>query len=500
MFLACAIILAVIAGYQQMVWAQSQSRILITEAVSDSELVTLVGNTRPEAAAKNDRGPVVDSFRIEHMFLQLRRSTEQEQALQQYIDQLNEPKSPNYHHWLTAKEFGQRVGLAREDIATITGWLRSHGFIINLVYPSDMSIDFSGNAGEVREAFHTQIHYLDVNGKMHIANMSDPKIPASLAPAVVCIVSLNDFRPHPMINRRTDYSPGGTCGPVGAPCDLVVPADLATIYNLNPLFAANINGQGETIVVVEDSDVFNPGNAICQGSANPSGCCTGPGKGTCGTGDWDTFRSTFGLTSSFPNGVFRQFQPPPPSGPNNCADPGAVTGVDAEAILDAEWTSASAPNATIVMASCADVGTGTFGSIVASGVFVALQNVVNSALSPAPNVVSISYDESEAVNGAAGNSAIGSLYQQAMTAGIAVFVAAGDSGGDANDLDRGEPCDLRAQRQRICLHPEQRGSGRHRFRRFLRKHQQHLLELVEYGHFWLGKVLCSRDPVERLLR
>ena len=58
-----------------------------------------------------------------------------------------------------------------------------------------MVIDFSGTAGQVREAFSTEIHYLEVNGAQHIANMSDPQIPAALAPAVAGIVSLHDFVP-----------------------------------------------------------------------------------------------------------------------------------------------------------------------------------------------------------------------------------------------------------------------------------------------------------------
>ena len=40
------------------------------------------------------------------------------------------------------------------------------------------------SAGRVRSAFHTEIHNLEVAGQKHIANMSDPKIPAALAPAV----------------------------------------------------------------------------------------------------------------------------------------------------------------------------------------------------------------------------------------------------------------------------------------------------------------------------
>ncbi|MGC1650996.1 MAG: protease pro-enzyme activation domain-containing protein, partial [Candidatus Sulfotelmatobacter sp.] len=279
MFLCCAIVVAAIAGYQQNAGAVSQPRALITETISETELVTLAGNTRPEATAANDRGPLADSFPLEHLWLQLRRSPEREQALERYIDQLSDRNSPNFHHWLTAKQFGERYGLAQEDLAAITGWLGSHGFTVNLVYPSRVLIDFSGTAGQVREAFHTEIHNLEAKGEQHIANMSDPRIPAALAPAVVGVVSLNNFMPHPMHQPRSNYTAGDRNY-------LVVPADLATIYNLNPLFAAGYSGQGQTIMVVEDSDVYS-------------------------ASDWTSFRTTFGLASAYPDGSFTQVHPRP---------------------------------------------------------------------------------------------------------------------------------------------------------------------------------------------
>jgi subtilase family serine protease len=96
---------------------------------------------------------------------------------------------------------------------------------------------------------------------------------------------------------------------------------------------------------------------------------------------------------------------------------------DAEAILDAEWSSAAAPNAAIVMASCKDTGTTgvTFGGL------IALQNLINAATQP-PAIMSLSYGQCETVNGAAANAAYSSIYQQAVAEGVSVFVAAGDSG------------------------------------------------------------------------
>lgn len=369
--------------------------ILITQHINEDELVTLAGNTRSAANAQNDRGQVAGNLPMEHMLLQLKRSPQQEQALEQFIDQLHDPKSPNFHQWLTPAAFGEHFGVSQQDLQTITGWLESHGLQVDVVYPSGMVIDFSGTAAQVNGTFHTEIHQLNVNGENHLANMSDPRIPAALAGVVEGVTTLNDFRPRPMNKPRAAYT--FTSG--GATYEAVTPADLATIYNFNPVFSGGNTGQGQTIVVIEDTNVYS-------------------------TGDWSTFRSTFGL-SKYTAGSFTQAHPAPSSGKNNCSNPG-VNGNDGEAILDAEYASAAAPSAAIELASCADTST-TFGGL------IALQNLLNS--SSVPGIVSISYGECEAENGATANAAYNSAYQQAVTEGVSVFVAAGDEGAASCDAD-----------------------------------------------------------------
>src|SRR6266404_1341861 len=366
----------------------------VTHSINEMDRIVLSGNTRPEARLANDRGPVANDFALEHMQLQLKRSPEQELALQQFIDELHTKGSPNFHHWLTAQEFGERFGLAKPDLDALTRWLESHGLSVNVVYPSGMLIDFSGSAAQVRKAFQTEIHRLEVKGEKHIGNISDPRIPAALAPVITGVVALHDFRPHTMHHLRKPNTEFTFTDAFGNPNYAVVPADLATIYNLNPLFTAGISGQGQTIVLIEDSDVFS-------------------------ASDWTTFRSTFGL-SGYTSATFSQVHPAPPSGPNNCGAPGAFAPNDAEAILDAEWASASAPSAAIEMAACADTNT-TFGGL------IAMQNLINDS-TPPPSIISISYGQCETVNGAAANAAYNSTYQQAVAEGVSVFVAAGDSG------------------------------------------------------------------------
>jgi len=182
---------------------------------------------------------VEDSFPMEGMLLQLKRPPEFEKAFEQYIDSLTDKSSPNFHHWMMAEEQGETFGLAQEDIYAITDWLESHGFTVDGVHPNRVVITFSGTAGQIREAFHTEIHYLDVNGEQHFANMSNPQIPAALAPAVVGVVSMHNFKPRAMNERRMNYTfTSGTNTLYG-----LVPADFQTVYNLTPLYRAGIAGQ-----------------------------------------------------------------------------------------------------------------------------------------------------------------------------------------------------------------------------------------------------------------
>lgn len=364
---------------------------VISGPIDASTLVTLFGNTRPEAIPANDRGRVANDFPLPHMLLQLKRSPEREAALKTYIDQLHDRTSPNFHQWLTAESFAQQYGVAPADVDTVQNWLQSNGFTINGTLPSGLVIDFSGTAGMVAQAFHTQIHTLVVNGETHFANMGDPEIPAALAPVVTGVVSLHNFRPQSMLQPVPSYT-------VSPTVHLVVPGDITTIYNINPVFAAGYTGLGQTIMLIEDSNTYS------------------------GDGDWLVFRKIFGLTRPYPHATFTIIQP---AGAMTCADPG-VNGDGGEAAIDVEWASAAAPNAAIVLASCATTAA-TYGTL------PALVNAVNLPAAQLPTIISMSYGESETASGAALIAAYNSAFEQGAAEGISEFVSSGDADAALND-------------------------------------------------------------------
>jgi subtilase family serine protease len=369
----------------------------ITGPIDETRLITLGGNTPPAAfRAENDQGPVEDGFRFDHLLLLLKRDAATEARLQQKIEAMHNPHSSDFHHWLSAEQLGSQFGIHPQDMENIQQWLHSHGFAINRVFKNGLVLDISGTAGQVREAFHTEIHNLALpNGDTHIANMSDPKIPAALAPVVEGVASLHDFFPQPHAtklgpveyDRKTGvWHPQFTITSNGATFHAVAPFDFATIYNVLPLWNQGFTGKGITIAAVEVSSLAHPD-------------------------DWTTFRQTFGL-QRFTQGNLHQIFP-------NCQDPGQ-NAAEIEAAIDVEWASATAPDANIVLAACASSAT-TFG------LDLAILNLLETA---PPDIISDSFGLCETISGQARNALENMEAQSATALGVTFFIAQGDTGAD----------------------------------------------------------------------
>src|SRR6185312_6715673 len=354
-------------------------------AINDADRVTLHGNTHPLARAEFDRGPASATTAMNDMVLQLSVRPDAQAELQQLLAEQQDPKSPNYHKWLTPTEFGLRFGPTDQDIADVTGWLQKFGFTIDQVANGRMWINFSGDVQKVERAFQTNIRQYEVNGEMHHANATDPTIPRALAGLVQGLVSLNDFPKHPQ-STVNQLPPDFT---QGAGTHFMAPADFATIYDVNPLYSASpaIDGTGQTIAIVGRTDIK--------------------------LADVQFFRSFFGLPAKNP--VFI----------HTGADPGDLGGnEEAEADLDVEWSGAVAKNATIDFVISKSTAT-------TDGVDLSAQFIVNNNLA---KVMSTSFGLCEASLGATGNNFWNTLWQQAAAQGITAFVSSGDSGAAGCDL------------------------------------------------------------------
>ncbi len=408
----------------------------VVNKINENNLATLKGNTVPAANAKNDRGPVSPDLPMNDLILVLSRSPQQQAAFDKFVASQYDAKSENYHHWLQPEEVGTQFGPAQTDIDTVTAWLTGHGFTVDEVSKDHMTIRFSGTAGQVVSAFHTQIHNLEVKGVSHIANMSDPQIPAALVPAVAGVKALHNFTPKPLhrmgsqaaLNRETGKwqrvagtaSSGEKASSETAPMklrpqfsttdsnspadtyELVTPYDFAAIYNVTPTWNAGINGKGQTIVIAGTSPIE--------------------------TSDVSTFRSAFGLPA-LPSLTTKSGNSFAPTSPCTSTSPTAFCGIGdlEENSLDVEWSGAVAPGADqVLVVSGFNSTTAPTNDPVYDSSNYAIENSLG-------NILNVSYGICELGEGTAGNISYYNLWEKAASQGISVFVASGDSGSASCD-------------------------------------------------------------------
>ena len=363
----------------------------IKQQINEANLKILTGNTHRLAQARFDQGAAPADLPMERMMLTLTRTPEQQAALDGLLNELNAPASPRFHQWLTPEQFGEQFGASDQDIQTVTNWLAAHGFDVALVAKGRTMLEFSGTAGQVAEAFHTQIHQYVIDGESHWANSSDPEIPMALSPVVAGVATLHNFVKKPQVHElppMTSWSASRTnpefTSSSGA--HALTPGDYATIYNINPLYQAGINGSGASIAVVARTNI--------------------------NLSDINNFRSLFGLSTNPPQIVLNGINP---------GDRGGNE--ETEAVLDASWAGATAPGATVKFV----VSKSTNAS---DGVDLSEAYIINNNLA---DVMTESFGSCETNFTTAQATSIASLTAQAAAQGITYMVSTGDSGASGCD-------------------------------------------------------------------
>lgn len=356
-------------------WGQTR----IPNRIDNTRRIALSGHVHPQARAEFDRGRVRPDAKLDYVTLELEPSAAQKADLERLLVEQQNPGSPNYHQWLTPEQYGDRFGASTQDANTIAAWLQSQGLTVHAIGRGRSWIAFGGTAAQLEAAFQTELHEYIVNGEVHIANATEPSVPATLNGIVRGIRGLNDFRPKP--GPRTLRKP--IAGQGAKPQFTssfgdhnLSPNDFSTIYNVNPLYSAGIDGTGQTLVIAGQTQI--------------------------NLSDIQQFRSKFGLPAQDPQIVFVP----------GSRDPGLSSDDLPEADLDLEWSGAVARGATIIYVYAWDV-------------MAAVQYAIDQNLAP---VVSVSYGLCEPEQPSSYATLLRASAMQANAQGITWLAASGDNG------------------------------------------------------------------------
>ena len=372
--------------------------IVVTARIAAAQTsMPLQGNHTEEAVNLVARAPAGRLLTI-HVSLALRNRD----ALAKLLSELNDPASPQYHHWLTPSEFEARFSRTQDEVAAVREWLVNQGF--QVVGESQRAITATATVAQAEGAFATTI--AASNDGLVYGNTSDPQIPARLAAVIGSVEGLDNMRHSQAFAPRlpqggglpTPFAPapaasvalvsdpaGRSTWPGSIELAAVVPeynggygaafgpSDFWTFYDETPVLNVGTNGgSGDCLAVIEDSDYIDSAVTL--------------------------FDSSFALPAATVTRVFADGSSP------------GINGDETEVLLDIEWAHAVAPDAPI--------------SVYMGNLTDAIDMAVTDNKC---GTISISYGF---CGGSASfyTSSLDSIFAQAAAQGQSVFVSSGDQG------------------------------------------------------------------------
>jgi len=293
------------------------------------------------------------------------------------VTQMYQKGSPSYHHWITLDEYKVKHAPTAEEAARVGAFLASHDLRILSIEKNNHFVTAMGRVCDIQNAFNVQIKRFEMNGTVHMMNMSEPTISGPVGALVAGVQGLNDlnyvsnakvamnpdtgapykgvplaegvnpnglfftgncFRNPRTVTFKTDgHDPSATymgnrfgsniVDPVPnlSPCGYD-PAEMQSAYGMTGLYDKGLNGAGQTIVIV---DAFGS-NTILD--------------------DANEFSSLNGL----PPLTSSNFQIFTPTGPVKCETDCLNGNWNLETTLDVEWAHSIAPGANIALVLARD--------------------------------------------------------------------------------------------------------------------------------------------------
>jgi subtilase family serine protease len=351
--------------------------------------------------------------------------------------------SSTYHKWITQSQFNSSYGATSQEVNTVKNFLSSNGLTVISVAEDNAYVKVQGTVGTIQKTFHVQIDNYKLNGRNYRSNKSDPTVNGQAGKYIAAISGMDDlgFRPalayaaaadgkplsltslskvrpnglffsgQAFFAPETDMFTGGghtasytgnrygTAISVGGVLTLGNPAfvgqwppqgyspsEVRTAYGLNAVYAAGLDGTGETIVITD-----------AYGSSTLAG-------------DVATFCTDYNLPPVNLTIVKAQGISNNPHGPARFWD--------VETTLDVEWAHAIAPGAKIVLVLATDTGS--------------LPEAINYAvIHRLGNTISNSWSGPEGLGNPAGFNRVNRILQMAAAQGIDVNFASGDFGDES---------------------------------------------------------------------
>jgi hypothetical protein len=196
-------------------------------------------------------GPVPDDTNI-HLAISL--PVRDPAGLKTLVQQVSDPKSPNFRKYITQSQFYATFGATASDYQALKDWAGSaSGFTIKATYPNNLLLSVTGSAAQIEAALHANLFFRRRNdGSAFVAVDREPSI--NLAVPILHISGLTeDVLPRHLAVNGTGV--GGGAGVASASTSYRA-ADLRNAYLGVGSTCQPLDGTGQVVGIV-DFATFN---------------------------------------------------------------------------------------------------------------------------------------------------------------------------------------------------------------------------------------------------
>jgi subtilase family serine protease len=153
------------------------------------------------------------------------------------LHDLYDPKSPNFHKYMSVSGFTERFGPTAGDYKTVVAWAKANGLTVVATTPNRRLVAVEGSVDRVNRAFHVKMcNYRHPTETRDFYSPDREPSTVGLSVPLLQITGMNNFvLPHPMLQHKAAATNATGSGPSGE----YLPSDMrAAYYGKGPLTGA----------------------------------------------------------------------------------------------------------------------------------------------------------------------------------------------------------------------------------------------------------------------
>jgi hypothetical protein len=207
----------------------------------------------PAAAVASGLKPLASLPASQRLSLAISLPVRDAAALASLSQQIQDPASPNYRHYLTSAQFAAQFGPTPVDYAAVAAFARSHRLSVTATHPNRLILDVNGTVADIEAAFHITLRTYRHPREPRLFFAPDRVPTVDPALPISGVSGLDDYSlPRPRLQNDSSTASNATDGGSG-PHGAYTGNDLRAAY----VPGSKLNGAGQTVALVE-FDGYNP--------------------------------------------------------------------------------------------------------------------------------------------------------------------------------------------------------------------------------------------------